>query len=209
MRAILALCALAAGFFWWLLSSREEPDWSAGSWPDAPIQRFLSRPFPETTMAGMRVTSVADFSISAKVLSTQPYTVAYGSELSPLDLALGWGRMSEASVLAEITVNQSGRTAAFFWRSAPPLSLDETIVSSTNLHVIPANAEVRGAVLGLRRGDLAELRGELVNVSGPGGFVWNSSVRRDDSGDGACELMLVRSVRLLDRPAGGGKAHLP
>ena len=34
-------------------------------------------------------------------------------------------------------------------------------------------------------------RGE---IRGPGGFVWNTSLTRNDSGNGACEIVYVESL---------------
>ena len=46
----------------------------------------------------------------------------------------------------------------------------------------------------LRPGQVVQLSGYLVDVRGPNGFTWNTSLRRDDTGDGACELMWIESV---------------
>ena len=49
----------------------------------------------------------------------------------------------------------------------------------------------------LRPGQLVRLTGYLVDVRGPGGFYWNTSLRRDDTGDGTCELMGIEEVTVL------------
>jgi hypothetical protein len=46
----------------------------------------------------------------------------------------------------------------------------------------------------LRRGEFVAMRGYLVNVTGPNGFSWNTSLRRDDTGNGACELFYVEAI---------------
>ena len=48
----------------------------------------------------------------------------------------------------------------------------------------------------LRPGQVVTLTGYLVDVRGPGGFRWNTSLRRDDTGDGACELMWIERVSI-------------
>ena len=53
----------------------------------------------------------------------------------------------------------------------------------------------------LRRGEFVAMRGYLVNVGGPDGFYWNTSLRRDDTGNGACEVFYVESVEAKAVPA--------
>ena len=46
----------------------------------------------------------------------------------------------------------------------------------------------------VRVGEIVELRGRLVEASRADGWHWRSSLSRDDSGAGACELMLVEAI---------------
>ena len=43
-------------------------------------------------------------------------------------------------------------------------------------------------------GNSGTMRGYLVNASFPDGSSWNSSLRRDDTGNGACEVFYVQSI---------------
>jgi hypothetical protein len=36
----------------------------------------------------------------------------------------------------------------------------------------------------------------LVDIRGPGGFSWNTSLRRDDTGNGACEIVYVEELEV-------------
>jgi len=40
------------------------------------------------------------------------------------------------------------------------------------------------------------LKGHLVEITGPNGFHWRSSLSRTDQGAGRCELMWVESVEV-------------
>jgi hypothetical protein len=40
------------------------------------------------------------------------------------------------------------------------------------------------------------LRGQLVDAVRADGFTWRTSLRRDDTGAGACELLLVESAAI-------------
>ena len=65
---------------------------------------------------GTRFTALAHFDVYARVLSTNHYLFDGQADLSPVDLALGWGRMSDSEVLAGLKVSQSNRF--YFWRAA-------------------------------------------------------------------------------------------
>ena len=44
---------------------------------------------------------------------------------------------------------------------------------------------------------LIYLKGQLVEVKSSDGWTWRSSLSREDTGGGACELMLVEEVRVI------------
>ena len=50
----------------------------------------------------------------------------------------------------------------------------------------------------VREGQLIRLSGHLVQVEGDDGFRWVSSRTRDDTGDGACEVIWVEQLQILD-----------
>ena len=64
---------------------------------------------------GYHIQPLADFNLEARVLSTEHYRLGREADLSPVDLALGWGRMSDDTVLARIVISQSNRF--YFWRT--------------------------------------------------------------------------------------------
>ena len=57
-----------------------------------------------------------------------------------------------------------------------------------------ADDAIRGELFSVREGQVVTLRGYLVEARGGDGFRWKSSLTRNDTGGGACELMLVESV---------------
>ncbi len=144
---------------------------------------------------GNEFTPLADFHLRARILHTESYWFDHGSVISPLDLAVGWGPMSDQAVLDEISISQGQRW--YTWRPEHrrlPLSNDEIVSHSANIHTIPSTPEIKKQLRGLREGDIAELDGSLVEVHLADGGKWISSLSRTDTGGGACELMWVRSV---------------
>ncbi|MEO7066467.1 MAG: hypothetical protein ABI114_06135 [Rhodanobacter sp.] len=138
----------------------------------------------------------ARFNITARVLSRKNYSTGDGADLVPLDLALGWGRMSDSTVLSNIEISQSGRF--YYWHVKDfPIPRREIETSSANMHMIPADAVVKRQLERVRSGQVVRLEGFLVDASRPGGWYWKTSMTRDDTGAGACELVYVESVDVV------------
>lgn len=161
--------------------------------PSAPHQADPADPNP-VLHGDYTLQPLADFDIEARVLSREDYTFDAGASLSPTDLALGWGRMSDTAMIDALTIEQSVRFFTYRWRDEPPIPPAEIVRSATNLHAIPADAAVARELGRVRVGEIVELRGRLVEASRADGWRWRSSLSREDSGAGACELMLVESI---------------
>ncbi|WP_201315648.1 hypothetical protein [Dyella sp. EPa41] len=135
----------------------------------------------------------AHFALTARVLSREDYHMDAGARLAPVDLALGWGRMSDSEVLKDITVSQENRF--YHWHVDHfPIPRREIETSSANMHMIPADDGVRHELERVRTGEIIHLEGFLVDASRPDGWHWRTSMTREDTGNGACELVYVESV---------------
>lgn len=134
------------------------------------------------------------YKIKARVLSTERYWIDHGANLAPIDLAVGWGPVSDSQLLDKLTIRQAGRFYYFSWRGEAPADPQVITQNSANIHVIPANQYISDEVMKLRKGDLITLNGYLVRANFRDGSDWKSSLTRTDSGNGACELMLVESL---------------
>lgn len=143
------------------------------------------------------ISKLATFVIKAKVLSKENYRFDQGAKVSPTDLTLGWGNMSDESILEQIEISQSGRF--YYWQvDSFPIPRQEIERSSANMHLIPANASVKHVIDQIRKGDIVELSGNLVNIaSNDEGWYWNSSLTRNDTGAGACELIWVEDAYIV------------
>jgi hypothetical protein len=142
------------------------------------------------TFKGYTVTPLASFYLKAKVLSKKTYSVGREAELSPVDLALGWGRMSDESVLEQLKIRQAYRW--YRWRTDRfPIPRREIETHSGNMHLIPADDWIASIIDDVRRGDIVELSGKLVRVDADDGWRWISSLSREDVGNRSCELIWV------------------
>lgn len=139
----------------------------------------------------------ARYRIRARILSRLDYSLDAGAAISPMDLTLGWGPMSDSSILDQMEISQS--TRFYQWRTPGPPPLPEDVINrhAANTHLIPADSRVLDALRKMRKGQVVELSGFLVNVKRPDGWNWNTSLTRDDRGAGACELMWVENARIL------------
>lgn len=166
--------------------------------PQAPRQTSLDRN-PVFVRDDYLLRAIARFEVDARVLGRERYRFDRGADLSPLDLALGWGPMSDQQVIDRVTVTQSRRF--YWWRvSEYPVPRHAIMENSANMHMIPADTDVQRELMRVRTGDLISFSGYLVNVSSEDGFRWRSSTTRTDTGNGACELVFVEQVVVRDRP---------
>jgi len=142
---------------------------------------------------GYQLTPLQDFRIEARVLSTEHYRMDRESDLAPVDLALGWGRMSDEAILSTIKISQSNRF--YFWHvDAFPIPREEIETHSANMHMIPADSLVEKTLESVHVGQVVSVSGYLVEAKAPDGWHWKSSLTRNDTGNGACELVLVKAI---------------
>jgi len=104
--------------------------------------------------------------------------------------------MSEDEILKDIDIHQSVRF--YSWRVKElPIPKKEISSHSANMHLIPANREIDERIRDAGEGDVVSFRGYLVRIDGENGWSWTSSLRRDDTGAGACEVVLVETFNML------------
>jgi hypothetical protein len=163
----------------------------------APLQSPLPASLPAFRLEVATLQPLAGFSVDARVLSREDYHVGRETDLSPTDLALGWGRMRDSAVLSQLSISQASRWYEYRWHGTPPLPPSEIAQSSANMHMIPSDAEVAAALHRVRTGDHVRIDGWLVEATEPDGWRWRSSMTRDDTGDGACEVIYVCAVTEL------------
>jgi hypothetical protein len=138
---------------------------------------------------------LASYEITAAVKSKYTYSSDYPSQVSPLDLVLAWGNLNTRTIDSHIRYSQSGRWYYYNYDHNTPV--DQTYIQehSANTHLIPADNRIKSRLQSIRKNDIVELDGYLVQVlfaPGP----WTSSLTRQDSGDGACEIMYVTKVSI-------------
>ena len=187
------MAAIVLFAVWQIVSSRPIQRAPGESAAEDPLQTDLEAP-QTLTRGDFQVIGQARFSAEVRVLGRERYRLGALADVSPLDIAVGWGAMSDSAVLADIDISQSGRF--YFWRyqDEPPIPTSEIESHSANWHLVPANDVVWRKLRGLRVGDIVKLDGMLVNLENPEGGTMATSLRRDDTGAGACEIIYVEKA---------------
>jgi hypothetical protein len=143
------------------------------------------------------ITPLAKFTIRARVLSKENYWLGREADLSPTDLALGWGEMSDQNVLDKMEISQSDRW--FEWRAKVlPIPVNVITSHASNMHIIPGNDNVKSILDEIEKGSLISMTGYLIRIDAKDGWHWVSSLSRTDTQGGACEVVWADSIAILN-----------
>lgn len=186
---LFVLVALAA----WLMWPSPKADWKGMPAALSPVQTKLDLPaaFKE---GDYTIKPLARYNLTAVVLGRERYRYDRDAALAPVDLALGWGPMSTADAINDLKISQFGRWYEYRWSEEPSIEQEEIAENSANTHCLPADKKVRRALLRAKRHDLVTLEGYLVEVTDLKGYRWRSSLTRNDTGAGACEVFWITKV---------------
>ena len=184
------------GCLWWLLADDEVSHGPGVLAAQVPLQTDAGDA-PGFDHLGYSITPLARFELKARVLGREDYRFDRGAELSPVDLALGWGPMSDDRVLQKLDISQGGRW--YRWRTREmPVARSEIQHNSANMHLIPKNEDVADALDDVRTGHVIRLSGFLVEARAGDGWRWRSSLTREDSGARSCELIFVERFSIVE-----------
>ena len=80
----------------------------------------------------------------------------------------------------------------------PPIPPKLATQLVSNMHIIPGNPEIAKIIKNVKRGDLVQIQGELVQINSKN-LVWKSALDWNGIGDGACKLIRVDSIRWVEK----------
>ena len=167
-----------------------------------PVQEPLDTPVSRTLSRGgqqYRVEQHHRYEVVGEVLSSETYALTFRSDFYDVDIGLIWGERV-ADLKDRYRFHQDGRW--LFWRSSGPVSDEERAYITAHIgnhHVIPAEGrpQVARALRWADAGDVVRLTGFLVDIwDAQGQPVAQSSRSRDDSGNGACEIVWVDELQI-------------
>ncbi len=164
--------------------------------PDQPRQTNLTNP-KVWQKDDFTIKALAEYKITARVLSRNNFSIGKESKLSPVDFALGWGPMSDQKIIDKIEITQRNRW--YHWQADQyPIPPEQISLNSANVHIIPKDKTIEDKLDEVYKGSLIEMKGYLVEITKEDGWHWKSSLRRDDTAGGACELFWVEELTILD-----------
>lgn len=171
-------------------------DFTGPSYIDPPIQHNLNQ-IEELNIEGnkgpVKLELLATYEISAAVKSTIDFSTDFSSQISPRDFALAWADVNEPRIDRYVSYSQKDRWYFFTVRGGGNVDIDYVDLNSANTHIIPANDQVLATVLEVETNDYITMKGYLVNAIFVNGS-WSSSLVREDTGDGSCEIMYVTDI---------------
>ncbi|MBK7106547.1 MAG: hypothetical protein IPH62_14815 [Ignavibacteriae bacterium] len=143
------------------------------------------------------ITAIAKFESTCKALHLKTYSNDKMSNFAPLDIAVGWGKMSDQTIVDKFEIKQQHRW--YVWRTKQfPIPRKEVELNGSNIHIIPANEEVENQLDEIKNGNIISLKGYLVNVKDKDSkFIWKTSLKRDDNGSGACEILWLEEAEVI------------
>jgi len=163
--------------------------------PEAPMQ---SSAFGNTDIPhdSYNIKSLATYEFTAKIISKKTYNDVW-SDICPIDFTLGWQHLSNEDVIRHINFSQRGRWTHYKYRNLPDEITSKDLISQcSNAHMCPANKKVRAKLLSLPKGAIVHIKGKLIALKHKK-TDWHakSSLKRTDTGDGACEIIWVEEIK--------------
>ncbi|HZJ41382.1 MAG TPA: hypothetical protein VFD16_03930 [Candidatus Saccharimonadales bacterium] len=154
------------------------------------------------------LTPVAEYQIQALVVHRMDYrffSIYNSDSVFPVDLCLTWGDNLENKSYQNkyLSFSQDARFCFYKWRGETSINPD--LIS--NNHLIANDKKILSVINKIKAGDQVSISGYLVNVEAnktgkvsdydPNSFSLTSSLTRTDSGGGACEIIYIKDIKII------------
>ncbi len=193
IRSSLTIALLAAAGWWQWHNSRPLTQAPGTLAPDEPTQSALPPNLEAWNVGTTEIIPLATFWGKARILHLERYHWDDMSVISPMDLGIGWGPLSNELKVNQATFTNTGRNLE--WDSKDPaFAFWEVSRNVANLHVIPSSDFVRSQLMELREGQIVLISGYLVKAKPATGTPWTSSLSREDTGPGSAEVIWVDNI---------------
>jgi len=175
-----------------------------------PVQKELeNKDIIKFSKAGYdyELTPLFDYEINGLVVHSQKYDAWYSmherDKVFVVDLCLIWGNNVKNKAYQDKNLKFRQDFRFCFWDFLGPIKFSGQEIS--NNHLLVSNEEHRKIAKNISDGDQVRIKGKLVSVKGLSQneqgeyFMMESSTKREDSGGGACEIILVEEVEILKK----------
>ncbi len=142
----------------------------------------------------------AEYELTGVVKSKKKYS-DYTSQVSEYDLAIAWGDLNKDEIDEGISYSQSGRWYYYKYSKDLPVNEDYISKNSANVHIIHKDKDILKKIKSIKEEDYIKLEGYLVDVdfkNPDNTSLWKTSKSRNDRGNGACEIMYVENITIIE-----------
>lgn len=185
-----------------------------------PIQINLAEPLTfiqEFEGKEVKITQIAEYKIGGRVVETYDYSSGmaeimkaisgneYYNDISVKDVAIAYGPMALDENHKKVEYVMTGSRRISYAIKDPTLfksvgDLDTVKTYITNNHLIAANEYVEKLLKSINKDEYVEISGYLVKAEWKDGiyrYALESSTTREDTGNGACEVIYVENVKWI------------
>ncbi len=207
--AIFIVSLACSAFFHWRSHSLPSPARVASQLKAEPLQTPITMAPFEETRKGYTYKIIPRFSYTLYGLVVELndsfawYDITHVRAkdfLNTRDLCVVWGDDAFSGLLDRISFSHGDWTCYFFTRDGEAFQKFRQNQFSNN-HVIPANEEIARSIESADISDQIEMKGYLADYENHG-FTRHTSITREDTGNGACEIIYVTEFNILNRTNG-------
>ncbi len=166
-----------------------------------PLQQPTARPPFHVEVGGYQytVTPLRYYRITGMVVScgfSKALSEYYKDSLNIKDAGLIWGDNLKPEIYRKFKFWTNG--VRLFFETRDRAAFDQMNPDKvSNNHLLCADPDLAKRIKALKRGDVVSIKGLLVSYNGDGRGARVSSLTRTDSGDGACEVVWVDELEVL------------
>lgn len=180
-----------------------------------PVQRAIRQP-PQTLRyanVDYRVEPLYDYEFYGLVVSLRQHDGdsfmhrSSNDHLNMADVCIIWGDSAFSEHLDKLKFWNGIFTCNVQTRDSEAWA-NFDIYELANNHLISADPRIRERAADIRVGDRIRVQGKLARYGAVGGSLRGTSTTREDTGDGACETILVHEIEIVERGSNPARAGL-
>lgn len=125
----------------------------------------------------VEIIPIRKISAQVRIIKKEAYYFDSRSKLSPLDLLIGWGELSDERNLDNIRFHLSKRYFNYT-TIKPTIQLDKILEQISLWHIVPSSELVEEEIKKLREGNIVQLEGYIVDIESKVGIEWKSEIKK-------------------------------
>ena len=168
---LLCLIAFSGYYAWTIYPISHGPGELA---PDKPKFEYL-RDTPVIEYQSYSLQPKMKFSGQVRVLSKKRYFLDEFKSISPYDIVIGWGEMSDERNIEFIKFRLDSREANLDY-IRPPLPEKSIYEQAELIHIIPSSEEISTTISQLKQGSIIKIEGLYVDAESENSLNWSTYV---------------------------------